>query len=337
MSGFSGFLAILFAIIQNGDFNAISEDETNQSLINQNLRFSPSIFFISLLTTILLSWSAFVYLLFSRNAQAELIERSKVNQKSSICTVCCGWNVREDDLKRTKSSNKSENNIESISRHLSSFESISHQVLILICCIIMFGVLPAIQPYACLPLGRFVLNYSVLLTSLAYPLGCAIALKRKCNRLSRLLFLFSIACLFVMFIFWMAVHSPKLPSIINGAINQTYVNSSNKSLSVFEVRYKILKSLKKVATTESNLSFYWRFSLSGDRLRIGVSIFMILSWFLSTLIFSYVRTMITVILNKHKGSQGLFRIGIYTQIGSIAGAAFMFVAVNHFKWFKQTA
>jgi hypothetical protein len=333
-------LAIVFAIVQNKDFNAITEDESNQALnrSNQSLRFPESVFFASLLVTILLSWSAFLYLLFSRTAQDELLVKPDTNLTLNFWSKCCGFDSNDANKtpERKESIECSQTNIERISRQLSTVKNVTLQTLILICCTITFGILPPIQPYACLPLGRHVLNYSVLLTSLAYPFGCAIALKRKCRRMSRLLTLFIIALLLVVFIFWTATYSPRLPTVFSSAQKTILERQSNQTISILQIKSKILKNVKVEHTATNYANFFVFFSMTGDRLKACLSIAMIMSWFLATLILSYVRTMITVILNEYKGSSGLFRIGIYTQIGSIVGAFFMFLAINHLKWFKQT-
>ncbi|RWS09159.1 Riboflavin transporter 2-A-like protein [Dinothrombium tinctorium] len=69
--------------------------------------------------------------------------------------------------------------------------------------------------------------------------------------------------------------------------------------------------------------------------RIFGGILMVFSWVVFTAVLSYVKTMITVILNDHGGSNALFWVGMFTQIGSAFGAAFMLLAVEYFHWFKD--
>lgn len=62
---------------------------------------------------------------------------------------------------------------------------------------------------------------------------------------------------------------------------------------------------------------------------------MVVSWTLYITVFSYVKTVITVIVSADRGEQALFTVGLFTQIGSVAGAGFMFLAVNYFQWFQE--
>ncbi|CAG2103133.1 unnamed protein product, partial [Medioppia subpectinata] len=59
------------------------------------------------------------------------------------------------------------------------------------------------------------------------------------------------------------------------------------------------------------------------------SIFTTICWIFFTTIVSYVKTIITLIISDSKGNEGLFWIGFQTQFGSLFGALFMFLIINH--------
>lgn len=87
--GLSGFIPIVVAWIQgadadgsncalnstaNTDINATFDYNKTQSIEHDSqLLFPPSIFFASLLFTLLVSWAAFFYLLFARTVISELV------------------------------------------------------------------------------------------------------------------------------------------------------------------------------------------------------------------------------------------------------------------------
>ena len=61
------------------------------------------------------------------------------------------------------------------------------------------------------------------------------------------------------------------------------------------------------------------------------------SWMLYIAILSYVKTVVTVRVSRARGEGALFLVGLFTQVGSVFGAAFMFVAVNVFHWFRDSS
>lgn len=65
-------------------------------------------------------------------------------------------------------------------------------------------------------------------------------------------------------------------------------------------------------------------------------ILMVVSWFAYIGILSYVKTVVTVKVTRARGEEALFFVGVFTQIGSVAGAIFIFLAVNHLHWFKDS-
>ena len=66
-----------------------------------------------------------------------------------------------------------------------------------------------------------------------------------------------------------------------------------------------------------------------------ISVIMISCWVAFNLTLSYVKTMVTIVLNDKNGSEGLFFLGLFSNLGSVMGAAFMFIVVNHLSWFKS--
>lgn len=119
------------------------------------------------------------------------------------------------------------------------------------------------------------------------------------------------------------------------ATNDSWPPSSLDDLPIFDEQGEppgLQESLKESWQT---VRFLINFTLTGERLRLLLGLFMISCWFCLTLTLSYVKTMITVMLNDHGGQDALFKVGVYTQIGSVIGSLFMLMAVNHLQWFHQ--
>ena len=393
---------MLFAIIQNNDLNAIAVEPgelTSWQPLAHQLRFGPGLFFVSLLLTIGLSWSAFLYLLFSQPAGRELITTRPASFKSiQVWKRCVGVEPKNEwqsilelknleqrrvllnnqqlltcEIKRVLDSGRTPKTMKRLVSSnqmldsptddgqslLSRWTNVWLQAVILISCTVTFGLLPPIQPFACLPLGQFVLNYSVLLTSLAYPVGCSIALKFKCRSPRKLTCLAFLCLPLATFIFWMALNSPQLPPVFASAdfsndtipLNMTsrvlndVINTTNTFGTTIDTtsilsspldRLPIIgEQIEQTDATWSIVCFSIRFAGTGERLRMLLGLSMILCWFCLTLTLSYVKTMITVLLNDHGGQDSLFAVGVYTQIGSVVGSLFMLFTVNHLHWFRQ--
>lgn len=135
------------------------------------------------------------------------------------------------------------------------------------------------------------------------------------------------------FIFWSATHSPDLPPLFNLSFKPTQPNST---ATLFD---------ESLNGTEYDNNFYLereedtalkRFLMHIDRHQSTIiSCIMVSCWVVFNLTLSYTKTMVTIVLNDKGGQEGLFFVGLFSNLGSVLGAAFMFAAVNYFDWFKQ--
>lgn len=134
------------------------------------------------------------------------------------------------------------------------------------------------------------------------------------------------------FIFWSAMHSPDLPPLFNLSLKPTQPNSTfvfDESLNGTEYDSSFYKEREEDTALK-------RFLMHIDRHQSTIiSVFMISCWVLFNLTLSYTKTMVTIVLNDKGGQEGLFHVGLFSNLGSVIGAAFMFVVVNHLDWFKQ--
>ena len=282
--GLSGFVPIVVATIQGvGEsescevVDVIKEEIRKQTCavnetcsipegkLSKQPLFSPNVFFTSLLATLLLSWFAFFWLLYSKTAKTEYVSNEK------------GLDMND----------KSKAGKEKVGKYFIL------QGIIIYSCLSTFGIMPAIQSYSTLPYGGWSLHYTVILTGLAYPLGCFIAMLKHATSLTTIYTWTLLGTLVSIFILVIAIMSPAPPL-------------SSGSMTTFGL---------------------------ADQL-IGGTI-MIIAWTSYVTILSYVKTVITVIVSQERGEEALFTVGLFTQIGSVFGAGFMFLAVNYFHWFHE--
>ena len=343
--GLSGFIPIVVAAIQG----AGEDDQECLTLFNDTIRspedrklhsnskintsfyqepkepplFSPNVFFASLLVTLIISWLSFFWLLYSKTAalekvtlgqdeddeeeeeEIEAMTRAKLRAKDSIFVH------RDHMIKRSHPSSALGDNdpdiviplkaekitIDHTKPQLSRKNYVILQSIIIYACLMTFGLMPSIQPYSTLPYGNWSLHLTVLAVGLAYPLGCAIAMIRETNSFKWIYFWTLIATIISIVIWIFAILSPNPP----------------------------------LAHTDS-LEIFGLFSF--PMITIG-GYLMIFCWTSFTLILSYVKTMITLIVTRSRGEEALFMVGLLTQVGSLFGALFMYLAVNHFKWFDD--
>lgn len=306
--GLSGFIPIIVAMIQgapnetadddlNGNFT-IDESSVNRTKVNNNLMsqvlFGPSIFFTSLFATLLISWISFFYLIYSKTAHKEHVidncdEESNVNNNN---------NNNRTNIDKGISSPSNEGQFSSIKElNEGKIDERSYfilQLILVYSCLTTFGIFPSLQPFSNLPYAKWTLHYTVILTGLAYPAGCFIALFKEIKSIKWITIWTLIATLISVYILIIAIMSP-FPPFVN------------------QVKSDIL----------------------GIDTRTFGGLIIVTCWVLFILILSYVKTVITILLSRAKGEDGLFMVGLLTQVASIFGAGFMFAAVNIFKWFKS--
>lgn len=278
--GLSGFIPIVVATIQGVGESESCDDEAVDGQysctangtcpiiekVDQPL-FSPNVFFTSLLVTLLLSWLAFFWLLYSKTAKTEhvpMVIGKRLDPNSNIVGTSNDGN-----------------------------KYYILQGLIIYACLSTFGIMPAIQSYSTLPYGGWSLHYTVILTGLAYPFGCFIAMLKHTSSLKVIYYWTFLGTAISVLIFAVALMSPN-PPLSSSAING--LNLSN--------------------------------NIIGGSIMVG-------AWTLYITIFSYIKTVITVIVSEERGEEALFTVGLFTQIGSVFGAGFMFLAVNYFNWFDD--
>lgn len=286
--GLSGFIPIVVAIVQGvGEsescevVDVMKEEIGKQTCaVNESCSvpegktskqplFSPNVFFTSLLATLLLSWFAFFWLLYSKTAKTEYKTECVPKEK--------GLDMNE--------------NSKAEKEKVGNTKYFILQGIIIYSCLSTFGIMPAIQSYSTLPYGGWSLHYTVILTGLAYPFGCFIAMLKHVTSLTTIYFWTFLGTLVSIFILVIAIMSPTPPL-------------SSGSMTTFGL---------------------------ADQL-VGGTI-MIIAWTSYVTILSYVKTVITVIVSQERGEEALFTVGLFTQIGSVFGAGFMFLAINYFHWF----
>lgn len=277
--GLSGFIPILVALIQGHVDEAPEECASNRTLnstiypdVDAAILFGPSIFFLSLLATLIISWAAFFYLLYGRDAR---LEQSKSPDKKT------DEEITSNEFQTVSS--KGEKGI-----HDSSISPVAEyiwlQAVIIYACLSTFGIFPSLQPYSTLPYGHWAMFYTALGVGIAYPIGCALAMIHRVESLKGIVLLTALGSVVSVYLLTLAIQSPE-PLLLSHP-------SAGGSVSIS-------------------------------------------CWIAYTLILSYVKTVVTVKMSQRHGESALFRVGIYTQVGSVLGAAFMYLAVNHFHFFSD--
>lgn len=280
--GLSGFIPIVIALIQ-GHVDEAPEGcdpyKTSNSTVcpdvDASILFGPSIFFLSLLATLIISWAAFIYLLYGRDAKIEQSIRST------------GKNKNEDEgipnVELQAVSTVEEKGIHNKSLSPEA-EYIWLQAVIVYACLSTFGIFPSLQPYSTLPYGNWAMFYTALGVGIAYPVGCALAMIYRVESLKIIFLLTAMGSVMSAYLLTLALQSPE-PLLVSHAF-------------------------------------------AGGSVSISC-------WVAYTLILSYVKTVVTVKMSQRHRESALFRVGIYTQVGSVFGAAFMYLAVNHFHFFSD--
>jgi riboflavin transporter 2 len=348
--GLSGFLPIVVAMIQGSvekdgekalpcnsslEVESLTEDFMSRTKERKEILFGPSIFFLSLLITLIVSWIAFFYLLYSKAGKKEYchpveaaavesismnpigttprnmirkVEGLAVPEEANFSGNSCNtslkvpsYYVRRDSIKTypyhiVKQDAKAIGLETEREKEVSDTEYFWLQGIIVFACLSTFGVFPPLQPYSTLPYGNWCMHYSVIATGLAYPVGASLALWKDASRLSWIVFWTILGTLISVYILVCAVLSPN-----------PYLSD---------------KTVVLGGLTESYI-------MGG--------VIMVSAWILYIGILSYVKTVVTVKVSRARGEGALFLVGLFTQIGSVFGAAFMFVAVNIFQWFKDSS
>lgn len=356
--GLSGFIPIVVAIIQGSSESSpdcppnanltelvtredAEPDEFSSHTETTNKLFGPSVFFTSLLATLMISWIAFLYLNYAKAAREEYVPYNSVSYNLT--------EMKELDRHRpnntgnntiTINNNDSNNNNNNSNRKIGTVNertSVAEgagcdenphpqirrpslfqrrlsvypepgnmsnknyrilQIILVYACLTTFGIFPSLQPYSNLPYGNWALHYTVILTGLAYPAGCFIALLKEITSVKWIFIWTVVASLISIHILGAAIMSP-LPPLVYG-IGQS---SQNEILGM-------------------------------DSRNLGGMI-MVTAWTLYILILSYVKTIVTILVSREKGEEALFMVGLLTQIASVLGAGFMFLAVNYYEWFSD--
>ena len=265
------------------------------------------------------------------------------NQSSTITAAVINNNVNNNNTNGNAVPLNRNNNRKAKRFDKDKLEYYYLQFLIFFACIITFGLLPPLQPFSCLPVSHSTLKYSVILSGLSYPVGCSIAIFFKCRSTKGLTLLTLLAAFIAAFIFYSALHSPDLPPILNFSILKPQQQQQTNSTTTLIFNSDSDFSLNGTEYEDSN--FYKerdentalkRFLMHIDRHQsVIISVFMISCWVIFNLILSYVKTMVTIQLNDKNGQEGLFYVGLFSNLGSFLSSAFMFIAVNHLTWFKQ--
>ena len=365
--GLSGFIPIIAGIIQGSNESdadcppsanlteLATRDDAEPEEFSYNIEtpeylFGPSLFFTSLLATLMISWIAFFYLNYARAAREEylphngvsynLTEMKELNRERKPPSNGNNTNINNNNNNNSNNSSKritsivSETNESSSSerpidneaataaiasasvpaiRRASAFQrrfsvvpepsNMSDskyrilQIILLYACVTTFGIFPSLQPYSNLPYGNWALHYTVILTGLAYPAGCFITLFKEITSVKWITIWTLIATAISIHILRAAIMSPLPPFVY--AVGQS--------------SYEILGI---------------------DSRNLGGMI-MVTCWTLYILILSYVKTIVTILVSREKGEEALFMVGLLTQIASLLGAGFMFLAVNYYKWFSD--
>lgn len=272
--GLSGLIPILVSMVQGKvpDQDTCPSSNGTSTCVKPELDmlFGPSVFFLSLLLTLLISWSAFFVLLYSSLAATQLVTRPQVQEMQSL-------DVTE---KPADNEAKSEEN------ELSDREFLVLEAIIIYSCLSTFGVFPSLQPYSTLPYNESSLRYTVIGTGLAYPIGCSLAMLVGVRSIRMMIGLTFAGTLISLYILLCAIMSP-FPPLVGFPV-------------------------------------------------VGGSL-VVTCWLSYIFLLSYVKTIVSLRMSRSRGENALYRIGIHTQIGSVFGAAFMYLAVNHFHWFRETA
>ena len=314
--GLSGFIPIVVAMIQ-GSVEETAECEQNSTSVIEkvgdtesgntssmsanfgestaNILFGPSVFFVSLLVTLLISWTAFFWLLYSPKARSEHVLDPKTavlllqERKENVKVNDEGESGAFDGQAEGKTFRHVHHERVFVSEEgneVSDKEYLILQVVIVYACLSTFGVFPSLQPYSTLPYGNWTLLFTVIGTGLAYPVGCSMAMISDLKSIMAIIVFTVTGSLISLYLLTCAIMSP-LPPLASNPIT-------------------------------------------------GGSI-TVTCWITYILLLSYVKTVVTLRMSRAKGENALYRVGIYTQIGSVVGAAFMFLAVNWFHWFHESS
>lgn len=246
--------------------STLNEEKFDSGSIGAGLNFPPEIFFISLVITILISWSAFFYLQFHEPEHPGRVRRSfGAKLKKYLFGIEAKFALPESEhLKRedtivqpaSRPLIKSRNNVTILpstrNRRTKRFEKFEYyylQFLILFACTITFGILPPLQPFSLLPISQSALKCAVILSGLAYPAGCSIGLFIKCKSTKMLTLLTLLAAFIAGFIFWSALYSPNLPPFLT-ATDKQEIDFDDQSLNGTEPAYTVLSTEFNVELTD---------------------------------------------------------------------------------------
>lgn len=365
--GLSGFLPIVVAMIQGSqeeqtphpcnisvtdvdelpptdlDLENIPEDITDD--VGQPVRevlFGPSWFFLSLLVTLVISWAAFFWLLYSQTAKKEMVSMSPASESIRMTTMSQGnkgstnlspvvvpsssGDCNNNGCNRTPTQSNvnllfiptppavRRDSIKTYPYHLkpeivlASRQASSSLVAIDVSNTEYYW-LQGIIVFACLStFGIFpsLQPYSCL----PYGYWCmhyTVITTGLAYPVGAALALWKDASNLIYILFWTGLGSIISVYILSCAIMSPNPFLSNKSV---------------ILGVESDI--------------LGGTI-MVSAWILYIGILSYVKTVVTVKLARARGEDALFLVGLFTQVGSVFGAAFMFVAVNIFRWFRDSS
>ncbi|KAI1298766.1 Riboflavin transporter 2 [Halotydeus destructor] len=288
-----------------GQFDPSSYTEPTAIMANtSNLplfepRFSPNVFFLSLLVTLVISWLAFCYLLFSAKAKKEQVnyERAMVHERIELVgQALVGENVdRDGGATAFHAGPEAGGSLDPLSA-ADQWKYNYLQAIMVFACLSTFGIMPSIQSYSSLPYGSWALHNVVIFSGLAYPVGCFVAMAVETRSMFLINLQTALGTLISLYLIVCALMSPRPPFL-----------ASNLTASSDQFR---------------------RMQVTGGWVNI-------VAWVLFVAILSYVKTNVTVILSRMKGEDALFWVGMLTQIGSLLGTIVMYFAVNHTGLFSE--
>lgn len=211
--GMSGFVPSIAALAQGVSGNPVCVTLENGTSFIQGAadqaRFSTSEFFIFLLSMMILSLLAFIFLQHLPTARSERTS-SNLSSRSSA--------TFSDALQDTSPDAPDADTIsqeDSMSQQLGNKQPVQYNIYLLLAlqcfvCFLSNGALPSIQSYSCLPYGNTVYHMAVTLNAMANPMMAFLAFFLPCTRQNVVAALTVIGSLLAAFIIATALYSPDM-------------------------------------------------------------------------------------------------------------------------------
>ena len=167
-----------------------------------------------------------------------------------------------------------------------------------------------LQPYAALPYGSLTLHLVVILSGLAYPIGCLLGMVWECRSVRTMNLLTLIGTVIGCYIIVCSLMSPNPPL------------------------KPLLKTLRKVEDKVQAHETQEILSLLINNYNLG-GILMIIVWISFVMILSYCKAMICIWVCDYNGTNGMFWVGMWTQFGAAMGAGLNFILINYTTMFTE--